>query len=188
MRAAEIFDRSSKEKGQRNGALGHIALDILRYMLRRRNWKTGQLDPSIETMAKELRRARASIVGALARLRRHGFIDWIRRTEPVEDCPPFGPQVKQASNAYFFGLPTTALEFVRRLTARAPIPDDHAAREIEQAEQLQRMIAGLSAVEVARFHAGDKSVLSAALAALARSIDRSNNASSLSGQNPALLG
>src|SRR3546814_16618597 len=80
------------------------AIELLRELYRIVDYKTGRLDPSIGYLMRQLRRSRAAIVHALARLKEHGFLEWIRRTEPTGNVG-FGPQVRQITNAYRFCLP-----------------------------------------------------------------------------------
>jgi hypothetical protein len=185
MRAAEEYDRKHKEPGKRNGPLGHVALEILREMMRRIDFKTGRLDPSIDTLATKLRRSPTTIVNGLARLRDHGWLNWIRRFEPIENPDDFGPQVKQVSNAYWFGLPKEAADMVRRLMGRSPLPADEVTRQKEEEERTAAMLASISAEDLARFRAGT-SPLGDILAALGRGIDL--NAITPGGKNPALQG
>lgn len=119
IRAAEVYDRGSKLPGRRNGALGHVAIEVLAALYRLVDYKTGRLDPAIDTICLRVRRARSAVVAALARLKEHGFLSWIRRTEPTGNKGA-GPQVRQISNAYVFGLPKSAAAFVGRLLRRAP--------------------------------------------------------------------
>ncbi|MFD2428215.1 hypothetical protein ACFSUK_08290 [Sphingobium scionense] len=44
------------------------------------------------------------MVDAMRRLKDHGFLNWVRRTEKTGNEPGEGPRVKQATNAYFFDL------------------------------------------------------------------------------------
>jgi hypothetical protein len=185
MRAAEQFDRENKQPGKRNGPLGHIGLDVLREMMRIIDFKTGRLEPSIEYLASRLKRAKSAIHDALVRLREAGFLAWERRFEPVEDPDPFGPQVRQITNAYALTLPQMAADMVRRLLGRAPLPADKEARRKDEEERTAAMLASLSAEELARFRLGD-SPLGDAAAALGRRID--SNAIRLGGMNPALRG
>ena len=101
MKAAEYYDRRHKEDGKRNGALGHIGLEVLRELYRIVDFKTGRLEPAIATICERIRRSRTAVVAAMARLKEHGFLDWVRRSEPV-DNPGAGPQVRQITNAYGF--------------------------------------------------------------------------------------
>ena len=118
MRALEEFERSTRRRGRRNGALGHIALEVYRFLLRLRNRKTGRLDPSYDWIAKQLNRSRSAVARAIRRLKDANFLDWQRRTRPVEDPEPDGQYVEQISNAYFLTLREGAAELVRRVLRR----------------------------------------------------------------------
>ena len=130
LRAAEKFDVAGKAKGRRNGPLGHVGLEVYRALWRRVDFKTGRLEPSIEWLMKTCRRSRAAIVGALRRLKAHGFIDWIRRFEWVDGPPGVrGPQVRQATNAYQLATPAGALPLI----VDTIVPDDERTRLRERA-------------------------------------------------------
>jgi hypothetical protein len=64
------------------------------------------------------RRARA-----LANLRTHGFLDWLRRWEATGDKEG-GPAVKQATNAYRLALPPAAEKLLGHLASPPPTPED----------------------------------------------------------------
>jgi len=182
LRAAEAYNREHKEAGRRNGPLGHVGLEVLRELYRLVDYKSGRLDPSIDFLMKKLRRSRDAVVRALSALKRHGFLHWIRRTEPT-DNPGAGPQVRQISNAYWFDLPAKAKALVGMILGRGtPTPDDHAQREADDAAAVEAMLAQAGPEGAARFIAGD-SALGDALASLGRSLGSS--ASPLNGQNPA---
>lgn len=183
MKAAERFDRTQKEAGRRNGPLGHIGLEVLRELYRIVDYKTGRLDPSIDYIMRRTRRARAAVVAALARLRQHGFLDWIRRTEPT-DREGAGPQVQQVTNAYWFGLPKSAADFVARVLGRAPAPADDELRRAEDAARTAEMIAALPVRERMSLMIDDPN-LAEVLSRLGEGIE-SRGASSPSDQNPAL--
>ena len=144
---AEQYDEARKEKGKKNGPLGLIAIKLLRYLVNRLNERTGQLDPSYETMMEKLNVSRDAIWRALDALRRHGFIDWLRRYVPTNS--PEGPQVKQTSNAYRIMRPQQAAQAVA--SRQAPMPEDAAARErekqIAEAEYQAQEIGGWRVVE-----------------------------------------
>src|SRR4051812_2726897 len=55
----------------------------------------------------------------MARLKLHGFLDWIRRTEPTGNKGE-GPQVRQITNAYVFGLPREMVGWVAKKLRRRP--------------------------------------------------------------------
>lgn len=141
MAAAEQFDKSTRRAtvGAKNGALGHVALEVYRLLLRLRALKGGRLDPSIKWLATQLDRSCGAIHRAITRLRDNGFLDWSRRTVPVPDAPPGEPQIKQISNAYFLELRDTARAvtstLVRRILRR---PTDAMKRAAEAADRDRR--------------------------------------------------
>lgn len=184
MKAAEHFDRVNKQPGKKNGPLGHVALEVLRELYRLVDYKTGRLDPSIAYLQEKLRRSRVAVVGALARLRINGFLEWIRRTEPIEDAEGVGPRVRQITNAYGFNLPEIARKFVRRIMAKAPPPADDAFRRAQDTAEVEAMLDRLSPADQARAIASG-SGLEDALARLGAALEASD-ASSLSGQNPGI--
>src|SRR5579872_7192774 len=100
MLAAERFERSQRKPGKRNGPLGPVGLEVLRDLLRLIDYRTGRLEPAIATLMRRLKRSRDAICTALANLRAHGFLDWLRRWEPTDAKGEAGPQVKQTTNAY----------------------------------------------------------------------------------------
>lgn len=118
IKAARLFDRQRKAPGQRNGALGHIAIEILEALYEAVDFTTGQLDPSIDWICSKIGRARAAVVRAMARLKLHGWLAWIRRTEPTGNKE--GPQVRQITNAYVFGLPRDMVAWVAKKLKRRP--------------------------------------------------------------------
>jgi hypothetical protein len=86
------------------GRRGVIAIDF----------KTGRLDPALATLEKITGFARATIVRHLAKLREHGFLDWVRRSRKTGNDREFGPQREQTSNAYFFSLSRLPKAVLRR--------------------------------------------------------------------------
>jgi predicted transcriptional regulator len=119
---------STKLPGRRRGLVGNIEMEVYRFLLRRRGRLTGRLDYAIDTIAKEIKRARSAVINALARLRDLKFLEWQRRTAPVEDPEPGGQYVQQISNAYFLTLPRKAAELVRRIMRR-PTEEGRRAQE-----------------------------------------------------------
>lgn len=129
MRAAEQFERDTKLPGKRNGALGHIALEVLRTFLRLRGRHGGRLDPTIRWVARTIRRARSAVSAALGRLKQCGFIDWDRRSRVVDDPSRPDQYVEQISNAYYLIQPPSVVQAVNRMLRR---PTDAARRAAEQ--------------------------------------------------------
>jgi hypothetical protein len=115
MRALEEFEHEPKLPGRRNGAIGAIGLKVYRYLLRLRGRKNGRLDPTIRWIADQVRHSRSAVAAALARLKEHGFLDWIRRCQPIEGAEPDEQQTEQIANAYVLQVPPSAKERVRRM-------------------------------------------------------------------------
>jgi DNA-binding Lrp family transcriptional regulator len=118
MRAAEELEHETKLPGKRNGAIGAIGLKVYRYLLRLRGKKNGRLDPTIRFIADQVRHSRSAVAAALKRLKDAGFLDWIRRCQPIENAEPDEQQTEQIANAYFITTPAMAKEHVRRMLRR----------------------------------------------------------------------
>ena len=129
MLAARRYELATRQPGARSGALGFVALEVLELFGNLVDFRTGRLEPSIETLMRYLKRSRDAVVRALKALRDHGFLDWLRRYVPTG--AEQGPQVKQTSNAYRLFLPKAAAR-------RAPEPLDISAAEAE----LDRLMRG----------------------------------------------
>lgn len=109
---------------RRNGVLGPVGLDVLRYLLRTVNARTGQLDPSQATIAKETGHSISGVHAALKRLAAAGFIQWIRRYVETDRRGRRGPQLEQTSNAYRITVPSD----VAATWTEAPLPADEEWR------------------------------------------------------------
>ncbi|MQW40780.1 helix-turn-helix domain-containing protein [Sinorhizobium meliloti] len=168
--AARRYETSTKKPGERNGALGHVALEIIDYLANLMNKNTGRLDPSIIGMMKALRRCRAAIVRGLQALREHGFLDWLRRFEPTGNAE--GPQVKQATNAYRLLCPPALANLLRVYFKPAPLPGDEEQRIAELAAAVEDYRRTLSNAELPLFMMGSDDALAQALARLGAAIDR----------------
>ncbi|MBB6191216.1 hypothetical protein FHS51_001438 [Sphingobium wenxiniae] len=116
LQVAKEYDRQMKEKGKRH-PIGANALRVLEALLWHKgiDFKTGRLDPAIATIQDVTGFARKTVIDALARLKDHGFLSWIRRTEKTGNEKGFGPQVKQATNAYYFDPSRLAKRALMRL-------------------------------------------------------------------------
>ena len=171
LKAAEIYNEAGlREKGERSGPLGSVALDVLRLFVNLIDFRTGRLEPSITTIMDRLGRSRDTIVRALKNLRAHGFIDWLRRYEPTGN-EGRGPQVQQASNAYRLSLPEKARQFLGRFSKAPPLPDDHSAAQEARAAEVDAYKKALPLDELALSEAGD-TALGRALAALGKAIQK----------------
>jgi hypothetical protein len=184
LKAAEYYNERNKQAGDREGPIGEIGVRLLRELYRIVDYKTGRLEPAIDTLCQRISRARATVVKYLARLKAHGFLDWVRRSETV-DNPGAGPQVRQITNAYGFGLPAVAAAWVKKILGNGPAPDCEIARREADAAEVEAMLGTVGLEEQTAFIAGTEGDFAAALASLARAVERRNSASSISGQNPA---
>lgn len=174
--AARKFELSQRQPGSRNGPLGFIAIEVLEFLANIVDFRTGKLEPSISRMMLCLRRSRAAIVRALAALKQHGFLDWIRRYEEAEAEGERGPQIKQARNAYALMLPKALRHLVQRWTAPPPrmpdcFNDDRKARAAER----EAMDASLTLVERTRIKFDSDSGLGDSLAHFASLIQGRKN-------------
>lgn len=194
---AREFDRLHKRPGSRLGPLGDSALGLLETIVRRcLDFRTGRCEPSIETLMRYTRYARATIVNALARLKRHGFLSWVRRTARTDNAPGEGPQVKQVSNAYYFDLTRLAgavrARFRQLLGGRAAIEEER--REQERTAALRETASRALPSQLGSILAGDTDpALAAALDRLGKALEEreargegsnENSASSVSELNP----
>ena len=169
LRAAEIYNEAGlRQKGERSGPLGSVALDVLRLFVNLIDFRTGRLEPSITTIMDRLGRSRDTIVRALKNLRAHGFIDWLRRYEPTGN-EGRGPQVQQASNAYRLSLPEKARQFLGRFGKAPPPPADHGQDQRAWSEAISAYKTTLPLDERTQIDAGD-GPLGKALVMLAKSV------------------
>lgn len=144
LQAAREFDKVHKIPGRRNGALGHVGVEVLEALYGLVCYRTGRLEPSIDWICARIRRSRAAVVRAMARLKLHGFLSWIRRTEPTGAKE--GPQVRQITNAYVFGLPRDVAAWVAKKLGRKPkdaIEADDRVRDAREAFNRNRPSAPL---------------------------------------------
>lgn len=75
---------------------------VLKGMLKCLDFKTGELYPSYETIARKAAVSRSAVVESIKRLKAYGVLDWVRRTVVAETVGEAGPQREQTSNAYHF--------------------------------------------------------------------------------------
>lgn len=153
--AARRYDIVGRAPGRRNGPLGHVALEVLELLGHVVDYRTGRLEPSLAFLMERLKRSRDAVVRALAALREHGFLDWLRRYEPT-GREGRGPQVRQVSNAYRLTMPQRALRLLGRFGVPVPLPDDvEQAQEARRAE-LEAHKASLSLSDLGAFVASDE--------------------------------
>lgn len=146
--AARKYELAGREKGRRNGPLGHVALEVLELLANLVSYRSGRLEPSYAYLMAKLRRSKDAVHRALKALREHGFLDWLRRHEAIELVEGPGPQIRQVSNAYRLSLPARAARLLGHLLSAPPLPDDVAAERQERAVYLAQHKAGLPLSEL----------------------------------------
>lgn len=166
---AEQFDRETriKKKNAKNGALGNVALEVLRYLVNIQDAITGRIDPELKTIAKAIGRSVSAVHAALKRLDANGFIDYIRRIIEVPSNNK-EPQIKQTSNAYKLCMPK-ALR-VLKSKFKQETSCDQIMHKIFYNNQIKDYLNQLSCTEIA-FAFGDDEKLSQALARIGRALD-----------------
>ncbi|MFC0202228.1 helix-turn-helix domain-containing protein [Paracoccus rhizosphaerae] len=169
LRAAQRYELEGKERGKRNGPLGGVALELLTLFANLVSFKTGRLDPSLDWITGKLKRSRDAVVRAMKALRDHGFLDWLRRFEPIRS-EGRGPQVRQVSNAYRLSAPRRALALLGRWSGRPALPEDDGAARADTAAMEAEYVATLDLGAFASFQCG-ASPLGQALAEMGRAID-----------------
>jgi hypothetical protein len=172
--AAKRYELAERQKGERTGPLGSVAIEVLEFFVNLVDFRTGRLEPSLDTIMGKVRRSRDAVVRALKALRAHGFLDWLRRYEPT-GREGSGPQVQQASNAYRLSLPEKALRLLGRFGKAPPPPDDHVAAQAARVAELDAYRKALPLDELALFEAGDNP-LDRAFAALGKSLQERESA------------
>ncbi len=146
--AAWRYDLAGRQAGRRNGPLGHIGLEVLDLLANVVSYRTGRLEPSLAYLMAKLRRSKDAVVRALAALREHGFLNWLRRHEAVELVEGPGPRVRQVSNAYRLSLPARAARLLGHLLTSPPLPDDLVQEREDRAAYLATYKAALPLPEL----------------------------------------
>lgn len=103
----EFYDEWAeiKKKAGKQHELSANCRKVLKVLLRKcTDYATGLCEPCLDTLQRLTGFARATVVRALAILRKAGFLRWLRRTVRTDNPPGQGPQVRQVSNAYWFDL------------------------------------------------------------------------------------
>lgn len=167
--AARRYELANRQPGSRSGPLGGVAIELLELFANLVNFRTGRLEPSIDTLMRLLHRSRDAVVRALKNLRAHGFLDWLRRYEPTGNRGR-GPQVQQTSNAYRLSLPERAKQLLGRWKSASPPPEDHMQQQAERLAVIDAHRRTLEMDELALFEVGDNA-LGQALARLGKAIN-----------------
>jgi hypothetical protein len=172
--AAKRYELAERQRGKRSGPLGAVALEVLEYFVNLVDFRTGRLEPSLDTIMLKVRRSRDAVVRGLKALREHGFLDWLRRYEPTGH-EGRGPQVRQVSNAYRLSLPQKALRLLERFGKAPPLPDDEIQARNDRAAALAAQRAGLSFEDRLTLDLGD-TMLAKALSGLGQLVGKRESA------------
>lgn len=172
--AAKRYERESRQPGKRVGALGSVAIEIIDYLANLTDAKTGRLEPSISYLMERLKRSRDAIVRGLQALRRHGFLEWVRRYVPSGN-EGAGPRLHQTSNAYRMLMPAKGPDMLGQYAKETPVPDDQLAYMQEINDQLNVWLEQLPYEEKMTFHVEDQG-LSDVLKRMALSIKKRESA------------
>jgi hypothetical protein len=153
--AARRYDLAGRVPGRRNGPLGHIALELIDLLANLMDKRTGRLEPSLAWLMGKLRRSKDAVTRAMAALREHGFLDWLRRWVPVANAEGPGPRVKQTSNAYRLSMPARALRLLGVQHQPVPVPDDIDHEQAARAAEVTAYKASLPLDELAALEVHD---------------------------------
>lgn len=178
LKAARQFEYRSRrerrevEPGSRNGKLGEVGLEVLSCLYEMVDFASGRLEPAIATIAKNIGRSYSAVHDALCRLRAAGFLHWMRRSKPVDNPEPGGPQVEQVPNAYALLIPEAAKDWMRALFRRQPLPACEEDRRRADKQAFDAMFERMTTAE-RHWHtwSGDN-LLGETLARIAATIDR----------------
>ncbi|MFC0687612.1 LexA family transcriptional regulator [Novosphingobium clariflavum] len=177
LKAAKDFEnrtrreRREKEPGVRNGALGEVGIAVLEYLYELVDYATGRLEPSIQRIADDIGRSYSAVHKGLCRLRKEGFIHWMRRSRPVDNPEPGGQQVEQIQNAYALLIPQGMKSWLASLLRKAPTPGCEEDRRKSDKEAYEAMLVGLTAEERHVTTWNGDSLLGETLRRLAASLD-----------------
>lgn len=164
-------ERREVEPGARNGKLGEVGIAVLEYLYETVDFASGRLDPAIRTIADAIGRSYSAVHEALNRLRIAGFLNWIRRSQPVENPEPDGPQVEQATNAYGLLVPAPIQTWLRRLIGKAPVPACEEDRRRQERSAYEAMLASMTTAEAHEASWNGDRLLGETLKRLAAAID-----------------
>ncbi len=147
--AAKRYELVGRQAGRRRGPLGHVALEVLELLANLVSYRSGRLEPAITYLMGRLKRSKDAVVRALAALREHGFLDWLRRHGAVDLVEGPGPRVRQVSNAYRLTLPARAAQLLGHWLSAAPtLPDDVMQAQEDRAAYLAAHKAALPLSEL----------------------------------------
>ena len=181
VRATELRtrrERQASHRGTRNGFLGPVAIAVLESLYNDfLDYATGRLDPAIATIAAKVGHSYSAVHRALVVLRNKGFIQWIRRSRPLDCKGEARPQVEQITSAYVLLIPPEFDRLIAHKLGEGPIPADEHWRRDERKREWEAMLAGMSASAFHRDHWQGDRLAGEALARIARMLDERESSS-----------
>jgi hypothetical protein len=178
---ARRFERSTRQPGRQDGALGRNGLAVLYALLFDfLNYASGRLDPAIDTIAKAANISPRSAARGLVNLKAHGVLNWARRC--IADIGEAGRIVfRQLSNAYAV-LPVSQW-LGHRPRPEAPPPErgtwgDHPPLP---SVLVQAAEAGSVAAQIKTLELEPSDELAAALASYGRAYQKRGNSADFTG-------
>ena len=171
------WDRRSKAFGRHGGGIGLTAMAVLHcFHFDFLNYTTGRLDPSYEGIARMTGLARSTVAAAIARLKRLGIINWVRRCAKTYEGGVF--TLRQETNAYAVLPPSHWSGYVEPDATPPPWPETWGAVPPLPGLLAQTMTAAGGGAPLARqariLDADPGDTLAASLARLARSLSASH--------------
>ncbi|HMD69469.1 MAG TPA: hypothetical protein VKF42_11360 [Chitinivibrionales bacterium] len=171
---ARDFERRTRQPGRQDGAIGRNGLALLHAMIFDfLDFRTGQLDPAQETIAKKAGISLRSAARGLANLKLSGVLNWVRRCSASFINGRY--TLEQDTNAYAILPSSQWLGYVEPPEAPAPQSGtwgDHpcAMREpLTEAVTEQRQGGGTEAV-IRQLELDRPGTVAAALASLGRAM------------------
>ena len=156
----------------RRGLLGDVGLEVLDFLWGRVDYLTGRLEPAIGTIADEIGRSYSAVHRALKDLRARGYLQWERRSRPIEKAAPGERQVEQIPNAYVLLIPKALRAFFSiEIGGARPAPACVAWDREEAKRDFDRMLSQLTAQEFHRATWEGDTRAGETLAAIARMVD-----------------
>jgi len=171
--AAWRFDVATHTPGKHGGAIGRPGLAVLKVLFFEfLDYSTGQLDPSLDEIARKSGVCRRAVIDALKRLKALGLLHWQRRSREEPEAKGGYRQV-QETNAYASLPPSQWHGYFEPPPPPAPHPDTWGAtpplpdRITQAAEELRH---GQHRTALAELDADPGDLLAGALARLGRAV------------------
>ncbi len=174
---ARDFDRQTKRKGRRGGAVGPTALQVLHALVFDfLNPRSGRLNPSQAAIARQANVCERAVATAIKRLKALGILNWVRR------CAVFRRDgryvLEQQTNAYAVLPPSQWRGYREPREAPPPAPGtwgDHPPLPSALAQAAaERQVGGTPQSVIGILDSDPADALATALARLGRVVQAAN--------------